>query len=127
MCVSGRIVFCSFVYFGCPGDHFGGHFGVLEHPEAPKGHAMDPKMPPGQDLENFGGIPEKNIVPFWSTFSICGVFLNVVCYFFAVFVDFRCPGDYFGGHFGVLERPEAPKGTTETQRERKRAILHENG
>ncbi len=45
----------------------GGHFGALEHPEAPKGHAMDHKMPPGRDLGNFGGIPEKKVVPFWST------------------------------------------------------------
>ncbi len=45
---------------------------------------------------------------------------------FVCFVDCRCPGDHFGGHFGVLEHPEAPQGTTETQRERKGTILHTN-
>ena len=48
----GGCLFVFFVDFGSPGDHVGGHVGVLEHPEAPKGHAMDPKMPPGEDLEN---------------------------------------------------------------------------
>ena len=64
-----------FVDFGSPGDNFGGHFGVLEHPEAPKGHAMDPKMPPGRDLENIGGILEKKLVLFWSIFVICFAYL----------------------------------------------------
>ena len=54
VCVSpGGYFLAVFVDVGCLGDHFGGYFGVLEHPEAPKGHAMDPKMAPGQDLENF--------------------------------------------------------------------------
>ncbi len=54
MCVSpGGYYFVFFVDFACPGDHFGGNVGVLECIAAPKGHAMDPKMPPGEDLENF--------------------------------------------------------------------------
>ncbi len=36
VCVSGGKCFCFFVDFACPGDHFGGNVGVLEHPEAPQ-------------------------------------------------------------------------------------------
>ncbi len=49
----GGYIFCVFCGFWVSRGHFGDNFGVLEHPEAPKGHAIDPKMPPGQDLENF--------------------------------------------------------------------------
>ncbi len=83
VCVSpgGQCVFVVFVDFGCPGDNFGGNFGVLEHPEARKGHTMDPKMPPGQDLENFWTCRRRIPHPFWSTFSTCWCFFR---YFFAV-------------------------------------------
>ena len=74
----GDSFFAFFVDFGCPGDHFGGHFGVLEHPEAPKGHAMDPKMPPGRDLENFGTFPRRKAPPLLEHFFDLVVFFSLL-------------------------------------------------
>ena len=71
-------MFAFFVDFGSPGDNFGGHFGVLEHPEAPKGHAMDPKMPPGRDLENFGTFPRRKAPPLLEHFFVFCVFVSLL-------------------------------------------------
>ncbi len=63
---------------------------------------------------------EGQLPRFFSDPSVC-VCLQVDS-FFVFLVDLGCPGDRFGGHFGVLEHPEAPNGTTETQRERQGVI-----
>ncbi len=76
--------------------------------------------PPADFTHNY--ITSRGNYHVFSDLSVC-VSGRYLC---DVFVDCGCPGDNFGGHVGVLERPEAPKGTTETQRERNGAILHEN-
>ncbi len=80
VCVSGGRYFCFFVDVGRLGSNFGGQFGVWEHREAPKGHAMDPKMPAGRDLENFGTFPRRKASPLLVHFSFFCVFLSLFQY-----------------------------------------------
>ncbi len=69
VCVSpGEYVFCFFVDVGCPGDHFGDHFGVLEHPEAPRITPWIPRWLLGAIWVIFCTFRRRKASPLLSTF-----------------------------------------------------------
>ncbi len=78
VCLRGDIFVAFFVDVGCPGDHFGGNFGVLEHPEAPRITPWIPRCLLGAIWMIFCTFRWRKASPLFSTFlfiCVCRVLL----------------------------------------------------
>ncbi len=65
--------------FGCPGDHFGGHFGVLEHPKAPRITPWIPRCLLGAIWMIFRTFRWRKASPLFNTLSICWCLFVTFC------------------------------------------------